>query len=193
MTRSDSSKVYTYSWFINRFKRAREQAFHFLEPIGEDLFIRRPNRKVWSVGECYDHLNIFGNRYMESIRYGMERGSTGSAESGQSFKPGLITRGVVKFFNPPYKLKIKTLKPFKPQSGASIDKETVLNRFTALQDSLIRTVQEARDKRYDLDKCNTSHPLFNWVKMTVTECYAIVEVHQRRHMWQAEQVMKHLS
>ncbi|MDX1618104.1 MAG: DinB family protein [Balneolaceae bacterium] len=192
-TQSDTDDRYTYQWFIDRFREAGEQAVRFCRPIEEGRFLTRPAEKIWSAGECYDHLNTFGDRYVDSIRTGLKRGSDNRAEPGQSFKPGWIAGGVAWFFEPPYSIKIKTLRPFKPQSAASLEKERVLNAFTSLQDTLIESLEEARDRRLVLDKCHTSHPLFNWISMTVAECFAIVEVHQRRHMWQAEQVLKHLN
>ena len=66
----------------------------------------------------------------------------------------------------------------------------MLNRYVSLQDTLIRIMKEARDQRIDLSGAVTSHPLFGLLKMTAAECFAIVEVHQRRHQWQAEQVLK---
>lgn len=193
MTRSDNTAAYTFQWYIDRFEDAKEEAVQFCQPIREDRFVQRPAEEVWSVAECYEHLNEYNDRYMVSIRNGMNRARGNSTETGQPFKPGFIWRGVIRFFAPPYKLKIKTLKPFEPRSYAELDKEAVLNRFISLQDTLIDTIQEARDKRIDLSGIKTSHPLFGFLKMTLSECFAVVDVHQRRHMWQAEQILKRIN
>lgn len=193
MDPTNDPQTYTYQWFSAQFEKAKEQAVQFCEPISDDRFVQRPAEGVWSVAECYEHLNEFGDRYVDSIRAGLDGAPENSAEADQIFTPGLISRGVIKFFAPPYKIKIKTLGPFEPKSYASLDKETVLNRYVSLQDTLIRIMKEARDQRIDLSGAVTSHPLFGLLKMTAAECFAIVEVHQRRHQWQAEQVLKRIS
>jgi len=190
MSSTEKPAKYSYRWYIDRFNDVRENAPDFLHSIEEDLFFLRPNERAWSVGECYGHLNEFGDHYMRSIRNGLEKAPGNRAEPGQSFKPGLITRGVIYFFNPPYRIKIKTLKPFKPETTADLNKNEVIDRFAALQDTLIQTLEQCREQGIDLAENQTSHPLFRWIRMTLTECFSIVEVHQRRHIWQADQVLE---
>ncbi len=189
------TKKYTYEWFITRFGQAKEQAYSFVQPLDEEIFIKRPAESVWSIAECYDHLNEFGNRYLNNIRSGLKSSPKAASPGVPSppFQPRLIWKGVIKLFAPPYKMKLKTVDPFMPESSTSLNKEETLNQFIALQDQFIGEIEKARTGSVSLIHIKVPNPLLNFVKMTLSECFAIVEVHQRRHFWQAEQILDKLS
>lgn len=190
MVDSFESRKYTFHWFIERFEQARDRALAFGQPISEDLFVTRPAEGVWSVAECYSHLCTFGEEYMKRIQDGFENMTENSVtDSNQAFRPRLIWRGVIKLFEPPYNLKFKTFKPFHPAGKADLDKEQVLQEFLGLQDRLRDKIKTAEAGQIDLNGVKVSNPLLTFVKMTLSECFAVVEAHQRRHMWQAENIL----
>ncbi len=111
----------------------------------------------------------------------------------QAFPPRLLWRGVSKLFAPPYKMKMKTVDQFEPPKSADLKKELVLDQFISLQDSFINELENARAESIDLSNNKVSNPLITFVKMTLSECFAVAEVHQRRHQWQAEQVFEKIQ
>ncbi|MDZ7689888.1 MAG: hypothetical protein U5K69_01820 [Balneolaceae bacterium] len=90
-------------------------------------------------------------------------------------------------------MKVKTVKPFYPETKANLKKELVLNDFVHLQDSFIDLLKDAQVASVDSGGTKVANPLVTFVKMRLSECFAVAEVHQRRHMWQAEQVLKQLQ
>ncbi|MFH5885540.1 DinB family protein [Halalkalibaculum sp. DA3122] len=187
-------KEYTIQWYITRFSDARDRAISFCQPISEPLFIQRPAEDRWSIAECYSHLNEFGEIYLENIRDGLATAPTSSAENEERpFPPRLLWKGVIKLFAPPYRLKMKTVKPFSPASKARLKKQPVLDRFVHLQDAFIDELTTAWVNSVDLNKIKVSNPLLKFVRMTLSESFAVAEVHQRRHIWQAQQVWKQLT
>lgn len=195
MTDLSNVEMYTYQWFMNRFIEAKDETVSFCQPIGEDLFVRRPAEDVWSIAECYSHLNEFGQQYLDNIRRGMKSATKVSSPhaANQAFPPRLIWKGVVKLFAPPYRIKMKTVKPFVPQTKADLKKQAVLDRFINLQDEFIEELKTAQVDSVDLNNTKVSNPLLKFVKMTLAECFAVTEVHQRRHIWQAEQILKRIE
>ncbi|MDR8392104.1 DinB family protein [Aliifodinibius sp. S!AR15-10] len=193
---SDSIGVqpYTYQWFINQFTQARDRSISFCQPLSEDIFVQRPAPETWSIAECYSHLNEFGNRYLSNIRRGMESAEEGKPSKSleSAFTPRLIWKGVIWLFAPPYRMKMKTVKPFTPKSVA-LKKTNVLDEFNTLQNNFIDELEQARIKSVDLDSVKVSNPLLTFIKMRLAECFAVVEVHQRRHLWQAEQILDKLQ
>jgi hypothetical protein len=193
---SDSVEVlrYTYQWFINQFTEAKDRSISFCQPLSEDIFVKRPAPETWSIAECYSHLNEFGKRYLDNIRKGMNSAEEG--KPGKSletpFTPRLIWKGVIWLFAPPYRMKMKTVKPFTPKS-VTLKKTLVLDEFIALQNAFIEELEQARIKSVDLDSVKVSNPLLTFIKMRLAECFAVVEVHQRRHLWQAEQILDKLQ
>lgn len=194
MASTTEETSYTYRWFINRFEEAKKRSVAFCRPIPTDLFLRRPAENVWCIGECYSHLNAFGEQYLRQIRGGVGKaGNMTVPDSGHPFTLRLLVKWVVWLYAPPYKMKMKTLKPFHPQSKADLDKDRVLEEYLDLQDALISEIRQAETARIDLDRIKVRNPLLRFIRMRLSECFAVVEVHQRRHMWQAEQILHQLQ
>ena len=197
MNNTNEVEIYTYSWFIDRFAKAKERALQFCQPISSERFVQRPAENRWSVGECYSHLNAFGEQYFKRMKKGLEEADSGTiameSAPSRSFTPGLIVRGVIWLFEPPYKLKMSTVKPFHPEHTADLKKEEVLTNFLNMQDRFVRLLESAEADLVDLSDVRVPNPLLPFFKMTLSECFSVVEVHQRRHMWQAEQVLSKIG
>lgn len=193
MDTSSSVREYTFQWFMEQFAKAKDRAIDFCEPVKHDLFVRRPANNAWSVAECYSHLNEFGEVYLENIRRGMKAAPQELQNPDQAFPPRLLWKGVIKLFAPPYTMKMKTVDPFAPKKTADLKKELVLDQFLALQDDFINELENARAESINLSNTKVSNPLISFLKMTLSECFAVAEVHQRRHQWQAEQVFEKIK
>lgn len=184
---------YTYRWFINRFADAKDQAIAFSQPISRELFVQRPSEGVWSVAECYSHLNEFGGIYRDNIQKGMESAPGQLDEPERPFPPRLLWKAVIKLFAPPYKMKLKTVKPFQPAEISGLNKKLIIGQFASLQDRFIDLLKTARAEEIDLNATKVPNPLLKFIKMTLAESLAVAEVHQRRHMWQAEQIFQKIK
>lgn len=188
-----SSVPYTVQWYLDRFEQAKAEAHAMIEPIDDYIFTLRPEPETWSVAECYSHLLAFGDIYCENIRSGLDRSKPGQAGMSAAFPPRMVWKGVIKFFEPPYRIKMKTLRPFMPASGEELKKPDLLGEFEALQDRFKGLVGEAQEKSVDLNSVKVPNPILKMVKMTLSESFAVAEAHQRRHIWQARQIYKRLG
>lgn len=193
---ADSTNIqYSYQWFIEQFQDAKDRAVDFCEPLGHEKFVQRPHEDTWSVGECYSHLNTFGQQYLKQVRKGLEEAPRDQQPKpeDQAYPPRILWKLAIAFFAPPYKIKVKTVKPFHPETKAHLKKEQVLNDYIQMQQEFIDLLNDARVASIDLGSTKVSNPLISLAKMRLSECFAVVEVHQRRHMWQAEQVLNMLQ
>lgn len=184
---------YTYNGYITQFKEAKTSALGLQSSVNSNQLVTKPSSNTWSVAECVAHLIEFGNIYFKNINRKIETAPSDKADPTQDFPPRLIWKGIIKLFEPPYKLKLKTIKSFKPKQASHNDASEIFDTFLELQDRFIDQLNRCRQKGIHLNNIKVSHPLLPFIKMTLSESYAVVEAHQRRHLWQAEQVLTKLQ
>lgn len=163
-----------------------------LSAIPEDLFSLKPDPNSWSVDEIFKHINQFNELYLDVIQGKVHKNSLPKTEIFE-FKPGLISRGVIRFMEPPYKIKIKTLSPMYPGKSDSESKEQTISIIKNSNQKLINILAELKNESADIDKIKGNHPLFPIIPMSITEMLLILAAHQRRHFWQAQQTVLRLS
>lgn len=180
-------------------RRAQEfrQAASRAEALAGELSGRqldwRPEPGRWSVGDCLEHLVGTGEAYLEvldrAIREGRQQGRTGRGP----FRHGMWDRWLVRLMEPPPGLGLpapRIVNPLKEDPEGSPEGEgssaPVLSRFVDLQDRLTERLDRADG--LELAGIRLSSPFVSWVRMDLGTAFALVAAHQRRHLWQAEQV-----
>lgn len=189
------TKSYSYSSYINQFRTAKQQAEKFILSLDKITFLQRPGENTWCIAECYSHLINFGEIYYRTIQDGLENitNKPVAKDIRMEFPPRWFWKLAVSFFEPPYKVKVNTFAPFEPDTVSVLTKENILDKFIELQDRFIMQLEKAELQRLELNGIKVQHPMFAFLKMTLSECYAIAGAHQRRHQWQAEQVLDMLN
>lgn len=183
---------YSYQWYIHQFENAKENAEKFILSVDEALFLQSPAEGRWSIAECYSHLINYGDLYYDDIAAGMANTEITTDTPEQAFKSRWIFQKLVDFFEPPYKRKLKTVKSMKPDAVEGYNRMELLDEYINLQDRFIALLEKGYHGHVDLGAVKIGHPLISIIKMKLTECFALAEVHQRRHQWQAEQTLKAL-
>ncbi|MDZ7772252.1 MAG: DinB family protein [Balneolaceae bacterium] len=184
---------FTYQDLIADFEEAGRSAENFLSSLSDEHFRTSPAPGRWSPAECFDHLLHFNRNYLRSMREADDGLEPAAAPAKKAFRPRLPARWVVSFFEPPYKMKVKTLDPFKPGEAVDLDREEILADYLELQQTFIGRIREEVRGQRDLEQVGVRHPLFPWLRMSLVECYAVILAHQRRHLWQAQKALKSLK
>ncbi|MDX1673083.1 MAG: DinB family protein [Balneolaceae bacterium] len=183
---------YSYGWYLSEFDRMKREAESFVLSINDRQFGKRPDPDTWSVGECYGHLNRFGEIYWKKIQKVLDNDPVKSGGEKTRFEPGFIWKAIIRFVEPPYRIKIKTVSPFNPEPTPQLDRQQVLLDYMQVQDSFIAQLEISRQKNIDLEKNRTNNPILTFLPMPLNACYGLVMAHQERHMWQARQILEHL-
>lgn len=74
-----------------------------------------------------------------------------------------------------------------------MNKDDILQNFLKLQKEYLMILRRAKKEQIDLAALKVANPVVSYIKMTVAECIAVTEAHQRRHMLQAEKVLQRLT
>lgn len=176
------------------FRQAAFRAENLAGELTERQLAWRPEPGRWSVKECLEHLVGVGEAYLQvldrAIREGRGEGRTGRGP----FRHGPWDRWLVRLMEPPPRLGIpapRAVNPLKDaDAGGSTGEEAsgapVLARFVELQDRLMERLDRADG--LDLAGIRLSSPFVSLVRMDLGTAFALVAAHQRRHLWQAEQV-----
>jgi len=148
----------------------------------------RPETDRWSIAECFIHLNLCSEAFIDLIRNGCQ-----DAREKQIFGAGLFKMDkIARFLNwtlkPPARIKVATTKQFEPVE-ISIP-ENVLPRFLVLQGELRKGIENANG--LDLNKVIVNSPFSKRMKYNLYSCFVLIVTHELRHLWQAEEVKRDL-
>ncbi|MDZ7658376.1 DinB family protein [Fodinibius sp.] len=184
---------YSYQWFIQQFENTKDTAEEFILSVDKNLFLKAPAEGRWSIAECYSHLINYGDLYFDNIASAISKNADTANSVNRSFPPRWLAQKIISYFEPPYKIKLKTIKSMKPVDTSGYNRMDLLDEYLNLQNRLIAQLETAHQKNVHLGRSKVSHPIFSIIKMTLSECFLLLEAHQRRHQWQAEQTLKALQ
>ena len=158
----------------------------FVARCDDQSWARKPSVKAWSAAECVIHLNKTSETALAVLRNGIERARAQNRLTDQPYRLDFIGRQVLKFTEPPYRLRAPSPASYNP-TGVE-PRAAVLARFEQLQNELIDVLQSADG--LDLCEIKVPWPVYVRIRYNMFAGFKILPAHQRRHLWQAEQAAK---
>lgn len=144
----------------------------------------REAKGSWSVLECLEHLNRYGDFYLPEIDKRMKKGSQ---KQPDVFRPGWLGDYFAKSMLPKEKLnKMKTFRKMNP-AGSQLD-QTVIAKFKTQLEEMLQLLEAA--KAVDLSRTKTGITISNWLKLRLGDTFRVVIYHNERHMVQLQRVLK---
>src|SRR3954453_9350140 len=167
-------------------EQATESVRKFVASCDDSAWARKPAAKRWSAAECIIHLNKTSEMALPLLRKADEKAREQDRRNEGAYRLDAIGRFILRFTEPPYRLKAPSPASYAP-SGVE-PREVVLRKFEQLQREMIELVESANG----LPLCDIaiSWPVFVPLKYNMFASLKIFPAHQRRHLWQAEQVAR---
>lgn len=185
-------KQYTYNDF-RRMYIAAEETVHQYRDIDETKFHTKPAPSAWSTAEICSHITQFNRLYLEEMQMALVENEVKST-AVKPFSPGYFVRKYAAWLEPPYKMKLKTLKPFYPEKDSDSDsKEIILSRLLEVLSATIDFIDSCEARNVHSDKTKGRNPLLRFLPMSLTEFLVLMDAHQRRHFWQIEVTIGRVS
>lgn len=183
--------AYSYHQLADLFHKDLNRVGEFHE-IPEDLISLKPDSNTWSASEVLQHIIKFNELYMARMDEAVDSNDPVKAQK-ELFKPRFLFRQAIRFFEPPYKVKVKTFAPMYPNNSDEVDPKQPIDKLAEINRNLIRRIETFRDEQLDLDRIKGKNPIIQWIPMSLSEFILLLEAHQRRHFWQIEQTLLKLS
>jgi DinB superfamily len=140
----------------------------------------QPQPGKWSIAQNLAHLN-FGYQYFDTIASSIAAARSKGIIGNGPFRYGWLSSWFVKSQEPPPKRKFKAAKRYTP--SPDLDAAKAVADYLRMAARLGELIQEADG----LDLARAKTPL-GWFKMPLGARLAHITTHDRRHLWQAEQV-----
>jgi hypothetical protein len=142
----------------------------------------KENETSWSILECLEHLNLYGDFYLPQIENTILNSTT---QPGIEFKSGFLGGYFAESMLPKEKLnKMKTFKDKNPLN-ANLDK-TVIDRFLNQQIKLLELLTHSRNVSLSKVKINTS--ISSLIKLKLGDTFQFFINHIIRHLKQIDTI-----
>lgn len=144
---------------------------------------KRNTPDSWSILECLEHLNLYGDFYLPEIE---SRILASNTKSAPTFTSGFLGNYFAKSMAP--KEKLNTMKTFKDKNPIhkNLDKSHI-DRFIQQQKKTLVLLNLAKEK--NLNKIKTSVSISKWIKLRLGDTFRILIYHNERHIVQANKIM----
>jgi hypothetical protein len=173
--------------FRQQFEQLSHDADALVEPLTDEQFTWSPALDAWSVAQCIEHLNTTARLYLpqldEAIANAIRRGTYGEGP----FSYNVFGRFFTAAMEPPPRFKTKTPKLFHPPP--SRPRSEVMAAFRAYQVQFTDRLRQANG--LDLARAKVRSPSASWLRFSLGSGFALMLAHERRHLWQARNVIAH--
>lgn len=183
-------KRYSYRELTNLINKLVSKSEKYAS-LSDTNLTTKPDPSSWCVGEIFEHIVAFNEIYLNMIQNAVKQHDLPTFQEDQ-FTPRFFINPFISFVQPPYRIKIKTIAPMSP---VDIDSNNYRQQFAQLLKTnreLMALLDEFEFKRLDLNKIYFRHKIF-FIKMNLIEYILLLEAHQSRHLWQAEQTLLKIS
>ncbi|WP_299226097.1 DinB family protein [uncultured Psychroserpens sp.] len=148
-----------------------------------ELLNYKPHLDSWSILECLEHLNLYGDFYLREIEQQMK--NSRKAPSSH-FKPGLLGNYFAKLMLPQEGMKkMKTFKDKNP-INSRLDKNTI-ERFINQQQQTLELLNIAKTK--NLNNVKTGITISRWIRLKLGDTFRVVVYHNDRHIAQCNAIL----
>ena len=142
----------------------------------------------WSVAECLDHLAALNALYSGAIRGGIEKARRNGWLRRGPATLGFFGRRLVASQEPPVKTKLRSPEKVQPRPLRS--RADVLRAYHDAHEEVRRVIRACSD--IDVNRTTFSNPVLPILKVKISTALHVLPAHDRRHLWQAEQVEKEI-
>jgi hypothetical protein len=174
---------------IDEFRRQFEQlsadADVLVAPLTDAQLHWRQAPLSWSVAQCLEHLNVTARVYLpfldEGIANAIRRGLYGPGPFGYNWIGRLAVYGL----EPPPRVRLKAPAILHPVPERP--RQEIMAAFRAYQVQYTDRLRQANG--IDLARARVRSPSPYWVPVPLGSAFALTAAHERRHLWQARQVI----
>lgn len=161
------------------------RGFAIAEACTEDQFCWRPRDGAgWSIAQCLDHLGTMNLVYGNAIRIGIDNARARRSIRLAPAKPGYLGGKFVQSMEPPVTRRLRA--PRKGVPAPIKERSKILEAYRAGHDLVRQLIADAAG--IDANRARFPNPFIPFLRFSVSTGLFVIAAHDRRHLWQAEQV-----
>lgn len=164
----------------NRIERHLEEAIHSLQNLPEKVLLQPASNGGWSIAQCLEHLNTYGDYYLPQIKSGLEKAQKSSPSA--HFQSSWLGAYFIKMMEPETgKKKYKAFKGHIP--APDLDAYATVARFIQQQEELLSYVKQA--KSVNLSNIRIPISITRLIRLKLGDVFQFMIAHDERHLQQA--------
>lgn len=144
----------------------------------------RPPTGGWSVAQCLHHLAVINEFYLRDCLTPVQQAPRGTRFSNLSPTP--LGLWFVSSLEPPVRIKMRARSDVQP--APSLSRNDLIPTYKRSHDAYRTLVQASAD--VDINRVIVPNPFFPRIRMRMSTILLVVPAHDRRHLWQAENVKR---
>jgi hypothetical protein len=152
----------------------------------EQFYWRPQDGDGWSIAQCLDHLGVMNVVYGTSIRDGIESARRRGSTRREPAKPGYLGGKFVQSMEPPVTRRLRSPRKGKP--APMKDRQIILEGYRAGHDLTRQLIADAAT--IDANRARFKNPFLPFIRFSIATGLFVIAAHDRRHLWQAEQVTR---
>ena len=154
--------------------------------VTDEQFHWRPrDGQGWSIAQCLDHLAIINVFYCASIQSAIDDARARAWMREGPAAPGFFGRRFIASQEPPVRRRFSAPGRVKPAT-ATRSREEILAAYHQAHAVVRRAISSAAG--VDINRATFPNPFLKILRVRVSTALLVVAAHDRRHLWQAEQV-----
>jgi len=167
----------------------RQDATGLMSGLSDAQFNWQPEPGRWSMGGCFEHLNLAAAQlFIPRLDGAIANAHAEGLNSNGPFAYSAFERWCVRTNDAPARRRFKAPKRVRPAASRPMD--DVRAEFLHWQDELAARLQAADGLDLRRAKYKSPIPLVKWSLGTF---FQLMLAHERRHIWQARQVLQHAA
>lgn len=170
----------------NELNSVSEAAKKIFAGHSNEQLMRRPSKGGWSPAECLAHLTVTGNKTMDEMEAATAKALRESLHSNAPYKLDFTGKLFLKILEPPVRFKTPAPPAFMPDAPAN--GVTALEDFLKFQDRSLKALDTA--SAISMVNVDVTSPASAYIKYNLYSAFRITAAHERRHIWQIENVLK---
>jgi len=162
-----------------------QQTIYSLQNLPESVLLQPAADGGWSIAQCLEHLNTYGDYYLPQIKIALSKASHSSPS--RLFQSSWLGEYFIKMMEPETgKKKYKAFKGHIP--AARLDAYATIAKFIQQQEELLSYVKQA--KAVNLNEVRIPISITRLIRLKLGDVFQFIVAHDERHLQQA---FRHLS
>jgi DinB family protein len=156
-----------------------------LQVTHEQFHWRPRDGQGWSIAQCLDHLAVINVFYSAPVQQAVDGARARGWTRRGPAAPGFFGRRFIASQEPPVKRRFSAPGRVRP-AAATRSREEILGAYHHAHTLVRRLIADAAE--VDINRTTFPNPFIRIIRMRVATALLVLAAHDRRHLWQAEQV-----